>query len=431
MLHKTKDLPVSDRAPGLILGFEVPGGHTVEVYGTVASLPAGAWDAVASGGTLFLQRPFLSALEGGSLAGGTGEGRYALFFAEGRPVGIACFQITEFVGRPISDLLANASPLAARAARALDVVRAPYRLGVIVCGSTFMAGEHGFRFLPGTDPDATIQSLAATVERLFAEPEGSRVPGVLFKEFYPDSDPLARRLERHGYCELPSEPTLLLRLDPAWRTFDDYLAALSSKFRVKANRAYAKSAQLVERPLSLDDVVRLRPELNRLFRAVIDRADFSMSCPGIAGIESLRRELGEELVLRGYFLAGELVGFMSGLIDGDRLEAHLVGFDYGLNREHSIYPRMLYDYIRVALDRGLDSVNFGRTAGEIKTTVGAVPVQMTSYARHRRPTVNRLVPALARAIALPAFAVRRPFKQDWYQSHPRQAGDWLAPLAIP
>jgi hypothetical protein len=79
----------------------------------------------------------------------------------------------------------------------------------------------------------------------------------------------------------------------------------------------------------------------------------------------------QEFSLYGYFLNDRLVGFRSSLNATDRLIAHYVGFESGVNAEHKLYQRMLYDYVAEGIEKKLPAIHLGRTALEIKSTVGA------------------------------------------------------------
>ena len=113
-----------------------------------------------------------------------------------------------------------------------------------------------------------------------------------------------------------------------------------------------------------------RDTLGRLYRNVAERARFRLGGLDIDTLHALRRYMGEEFILKGYFLRQQLVGVSMGFVNGDTLEAGLVGIDYGLNRTHAIYPRMLYDYLRSAMSRGLARVNYGRTASGLAVAAG-------------------------------------------------------------
>lgn len=386
----------------------------VQLFRSIDEVDPARWDAVVSQQTLFLQRHYLRCLETESGSGSL-EHRYALLSDGQAPIGVACFQLTEFVGKPIDGWLARESPASSFLARKLGLTDRSLAVRVMVCGSAFTTGEHGFAFAPGVDPVRAMDGLAVAVGQL--EQEQAQAGGhsaVLVKEFYPSTAFRAERLKDHSFSAFETAPNMVLPIDPQWGSFEGYLASLSSKYRVKAKRAYAKSERIIARDLTLEDLLQHQERVSELYDAVLDRAEYRLGRLDPQMLINLRGALRAQFVLRGYFLDDRLVGFMSGFVDGDALEAHVVGVDYELNREHGIYGRMLYDYLRVALSRGASRVNYGRTADEIKSSVGALPVSMRCYVRHRERTLNRLLPTLARYVRLPSAPLREPFKKAWY-----------------
>ena len=90
--------------------------------------------------------------------------------------------------------------------------------------------------------------------------------------------------------------------------------------------------------------------------------------------------------------------------------AHFVGIDYALNKERAIYQRMLYDYVAMAIEKNLSAINFGRTASEIKSSIGATPQDLTCYVRHKKSITNRFLKPFLKDIAPTPFRQKMPFK---------------------
>lgn len=386
---------------------------TVQMYSEIDDVPRAEWDGLARAQTqaIFFDRRFLRGVEAG-VEQGLGC-HYALFYEGARPVGLGCFQVTDFVGQPVGPLLERAPASVMFLAQKLRLVQRAFRLRLIVCGNSFTSGEHGFAFSPEVHPDRAVAGLLDAVDRIR---QAHAATAVLFKDFGPGAAAhrIAGRLRDHAFCDLETEPMMVLDIDPAWDGYEGYLESLASKYRVKANRAFAKSRDLIVRDLEPEDLAAHEHTLAAIYDAVLDRADYRLGRQTPAAFMALRQELGDELVLRGFFQGDRLVGFSSGFVTDGALETQCVGIDYALNRELAIYPRMLYDYLQVAMARGLRRVNYGRTASEIKSTLGAEPVGVSCYLRHEQRAVNRLLPLLSRYVSMPSGPVRRPFKQVFY-----------------
>jgi hypothetical protein len=93
-----------------------------------------------------------------------------------------------------------------------------------------------------------------------------------------------------------------------------------------------------------------------------------------------------------------------------KLEAHFVGLDYEYNTSKGLYQNMLYDFIRQAIEAKSDTLYLGRTALEIKSTVGAEPDLMSLYVKSANPIYQRIVGPIFGNLKQTDWIQRRPFK---------------------
>ncbi len=239
----------------------------VRVVSLVDEVVVADWDGLAraQAQAVFFDRRFLRGVEAGVEPGL--ECHYALFYEGERPVGLGYFQIADFVGQPVGPLLERAPATVAFAARSLKLLEKVFRVRLIVCGNAFTSGQHGFVFLPEVSPDRAVRGLLDAVEHIRqgqTEPAGTSKPAataVLFKDFDHDAamHRIAGRLRDHGFSDLETQPNMVLDIDPSWDGYEDYLQSLASKYRVKANRAFAKSRDLVSRaPAQTGEVLRMK-----------------------------------------------------------------------------------------------------------------------------------------------------------------------------
>ena len=101
---------------------------------------------------------------------------------------------------------------------------------------------------------------------------------------------------------------------------------------------------------------------------------------------------------------------MSALKNKTHLDAHFIGLDYNLNKTHAIYPRILNDYVRLGIEKKVSQINLGRTASEIKTTIGAMPLELSCYIKHKNKLINALIRPLFKRIQIKNFKQHSPFK---------------------
>ena len=378
------------------------------LYDRFSAVPKEAWAATVQN-RVFLRADYSAAVESSGA-----PMRYVLFFRRDSPVGGAVFQVAAVTSAPLKRFLKSECPALTLVTLPIKTFRQPWASRVVVCGTPYACGPHGFVFHPSVPSETAGRLLAEAALRAKAALD-RELPsaGVLIKEFSPTSR-VTDGLAGSRFVTIETEPSMVLSFDPAWRSFEDYLHSLSSKYRVKAKRAYTKSAALCARDLSFSDLSAYRGEASRLFEAVVARASFKLGEPDVGALCELKRRMGDDFIVRGYFLGEHLVGVLTGFVSGDILEAGHVGFDYDENPTHGIYPRMLYDYLQIATAQGLSQVSYGRTAGEIKSTLGAEPTAMRCSLRLERSLLNVLLSMVRRAIQPEPFAFRRPFKKAWY-----------------
>ena len=131
-------------------------------------------------------------------------------------------------------------------------------------------------------------------------------------------------------------------------------------------------------------------------------------------IARLKRELGDDFRLIAYHCDGRLVGFQCGICEPGTgtIEAYFVGFEPSCNKELGLYQRMLVEFVRWGLERGARRVIMGRTALEIKSGMGALPVQLTLAFRFRHPALRALMLIGSGLFVPKSFVPRRAWRND-------------------
>ena len=128
---------------------------------------------------------------------------------------------------------------------------------------------------------------------------------------------------------------------------------------------------------------------------------------------ALKRNLEADFSFTGAYLENTLVGFSIAYSHHNIMEAGYVGLDYNHNTSHAIYQRLLYHYVAQAIDRQVSQLQLGRTSELIKSSLGARPVEMKLYAKHKRPLTNMLMGAILNKVAPSEYELRRPFRSGF------------------
>lgn len=273
-------------------------------------------------------------------------------------------------------------------------------------------GYSGITFAPGVDRAGLWPMVAEAIDRAHEEDKGIRSTALqLVLDIAEDDASGARHLEKHLFRSMPAEPDMILTIDPDWKSFEDYRAALKSKYR-KASLEMDKEltvancviAKLTDIEGHADELINLHLQVHEqsINRFVTLKRDF---------IPALARRLGDRFICTVIRQEARILGFVTTLIDGDTALAYVVGHDVQANRELPIYLRLLQTAIEDGIRHECRRVTYGRTALEPKARLGAVAVPLTVYGRHKNPIVGPLITPLLQQIAPKnGPPLRSPFK---------------------
>lgn len=373
------------------------------------------WDQAAPPDNLFLQRPYLSVLESNPPQGM--RFGYLVFYRGDAPVGVAVCQIKFFKGddninEEEHDNQKDPCFFNGLAKWFKRWVAGKVAADILICGNMLLTGEHGYWFDTdkiSSDASAQLLQQALTDVVTQMETEGCKIPVTLVKDIAPERQPERDYLENKGYTEFCIQPNMVM--DLPYAGFDDYLSAMSTKYRTRAKRAFKKANGIEKRELGLAEIQRELPRIYELYSEIARNAGFNMVDLNDNYIPALKRDLPEQFRLFAYYLDGKLVAFFTTLRNYDELDAHYLGLDKHLNHEHQLYLNILYDIVRAGLDMGAKRIVFARTALEIKSSVGAVAEELYCYLRHQNALANKFTGRLLDYLKpVEEWQPRHPFK---------------------
>jgi len=380
----------------------------LSVYSSIQSVEGAVWDTAAQGAGLYLQRPYLLALE--EAMSESMEFRYVIYFCEqANPIGVAYFQAVDLRdnGSKYRDGVKKLGPVVGN--RIVNEMK----IRTLVCGNVFHCGDHGFHFGDHLSYEDAMTKVESTMQRFKkSNALNSKVSIFLFKEFWPEQFAASDRLLDKRYHRFPMDVNMTMEIAPHWDSTEDYLKDLVSKSRTRFKSILKKSNAIEVRSMHAVELEAESARLEDLFKGVLEQSPFIFGRLEMPIYAKWKKELGDDLMFHGFFLEDKLVGFNSAFVLGDSLDVHYVGIDYDYNREYMIYQRMLIDLLQFGIDKGLKRIKFGRTAELAKSALGAVPVHMMLYVKHRNIIANRLIRPLMRSVEVSEFELRSPFKQQ-------------------
>lgn len=372
-----------------------------KIFKTVDAIPQSYWNSVSCCTNVYYSPEFLKAFE---LANTDIEFNY-IFILKGKEA--VAFANTQIVTIGVETITKNIR-MSAKLKRIVNNMFCNNQIRVLFCGNVFLSGEYGTFLKDGEPKVETFRAIAEAVKQLYKST--NRLKTIFVKDFKNKSLHITDHLKSYDYASMQVEPNMIITLKPEWQSFTDYTNALKSKYRVKANRADAKSEALEAKFFSVADIKTHRDELQELYQNTIDNADFNAQVLNLDTYVHLKNTFIDKFIVKGYFLDGKLVGFLSAMQNETNLDAHFIGIDYSNNKEFAIYPRILNDYVRLGIEAKSARINLGRTASEIKSTLGAEPEALTCYCKHKRYIPNQILKPLIKNVKIKTFKQHKPFR---------------------
>jgi hypothetical protein len=285
------------------------------------------------------------------------------------------------------------------------------RQQILVCGNLFSWGAHGVAFVAGENPEPLWPAIAEALYRIRrADGLLSRTDLVMIKDIPAAMMPNAAALKRISYRSVETEPNMVLSLSPQWRSYDDYLAALTASYRKTARKIAEEihnAGCVVE---LLDGMDRHKEIIHELYLQVHKRQRMRLVTLNPAFLPMLAATFGKDFRCTVIRRNNAVLGFVTTLKDGDTAVGYYIGFDSQANGELPIYFRLLHAVIEDAIRLDCREVSFGRTALEPKARLGAKPEPFHIWVRHRVPALNLIVRGVMQTISHEEAPDRSPFK---------------------
>jgi hypothetical protein len=377
------------------------------------------WNKITTKENLFLQSTYLKILE--EYPPDKMSFRYLIFFKDNQPVGISYNQIYRLkIEDSIQKTVENVEDkqsfciisAISDAVKKWFIKRADFNL--LICGNMLLTGEYGFHFsdsIDSTQAASLVQDSLETLQEVL-DIEQTKISIHLIKDHKVEtSDSLKKELQKDTYHPFLMQPSMHMHIRENWTTFEEYLADMSSKYRVRAKRARKKGKDIIKRELTLKEIETNEERIHELYSMIAEGAGFNAFLLHKKYFTELKRSLGDLYKLTAYFIDNKLVAFYTAIFNYGEMDAHFLGVDNSYNRTHQVYLNILYDLVNKAITGGAKSIDFARTALEIKSSVGAVAQDMLCFFKHRGTLTSKILPLVFESLnPKEEWKPRSPFK---------------------
>jgi hypothetical protein len=386
-----------------------------QIFENVKDVPVELWQKANEANHFFLSLEYLRVNE--SVFNDNGiRFKYVLIFKNEAPVLATVFQIVEFsasvfgslIQEQLSSLQSNRMKLFEHY---VDHKKNGILLKLITCGNNLISGQHAFVHHADLTTKLAfeiIQKLTLVITK--TEKLRGKISAILVKDF--EKSVYAEHSFGEKYNEVSVEPNMVIQLPNELSSINDYIQLFSKKYRNRSKTIFRKFEGLHKKELTSDEVELNKLAIFKLYEKVFNRAKFKLVKLNPEYFVEMKKAFPDQFFIRAYFKQDELVAFQSGFILENSIEAHYVGFDENYNEAHECYQNLLYDFINTAIINKKQTIQLGRTAAEIKSTVGAKPVDLVCYIKPQNSISKLVMKPFIRFLQPSEWVPRNPFKQD-------------------
>ncbi len=374
--------------------------HTI--YSSVAQLPEN-WNELAME-NIFLSREYLEVLE--KSAPNNMSCFFIGFYIEDNLVGIA---LSQFLNLNLLKSFGDRDKCVKSSVR--NFIFKNFCSHVLLIGNNMLTGQNAFAFSEGIDKKDIALGLLNAMNELKAniQSSGKKVHITSLKD-YENTDIVAFEKELNkDYFQFSTQPNMVFTILENWKTEQDYIDALSKKYRDQYKRARKKAAGIEKRKLNLQEIIALEDEIYELYFHVAQNAPFNTFFLAKNHFRVFKEILKDKFLFYGYFIDNKLIGFNTLIKNGAAMDTYFLGYDESIQKEKMLYLNMLYDMIAYSINKGFKEIVFARTALEIKSSVGAKPIEVYGFIKHETKLIDRCTKTI--------FNYLEP-KTEWQERNP-------------
>ncbi|WP_294264044.1 peptidogalycan biosysnthesis protein [uncultured Chryseobacterium sp.] len=372
--------------------------YYLKIYTSVSGLPQN-WDTVIGNHNIMLSAAYFRVLE-------TSKPQnmncfFVGFFEDEHLIGGALFQYLDFIRHKTFQKDEVWCSLRNYAAR-------KFSRDVMILGNNMLTGQNGFYFDPEKiSTENMVSLLDSAVHKM--QKEIRKTSLIIYKDYRSEFFSFFQDSKHQNYFKFYVQPNMILQIRENWNTFEDYIRDFSTKYRTRVKNARKKLAGIEKRELNAGKVTKYRKEMSVLYKNVAENAPFNTFFLKENHFERMKEHLGNNFKVFGYFSDQKLIGFYTLILNNDDVDTYFLGYDKEIQKENQIYLNMLLDMAGFAIDHQFKRILFGRTALEIKSTIGAEPVEIFGLIRHTYSAINPFMKNI--------FPSLSP-KTEWIQRHP-------------
>ena len=284
---------------------------------------------------------------------------------------------------------------------------------VLFIGNNMLTGQNAYSFSANADKKALIATLKKAAEKLqlLYKNKGKKIHLTTFKDFDALEVYDFKIADFNELYQFSIQPNMVFDIPENWKSEQDYIDALSKKYRDQYKRSRKRADGIKKRKLHLEDIITYEDTIYDLYFHVAKNAPFNTFFLAKNHFRVFKEILKDSFLFYGYFMDEKLIGFNTLIKNGTTIDTYFLGYDDAIQKEKMLYLNMLYDMIAFSINKGYKKIVFARTALEIKSSVGAKPQKMYGFIQHSNQLLNKKMSKIFKYLEPESsWKERNPFK---------------------
>jgi hypothetical protein len=247
---------------------------------------------------------------------------------------------------------------------------------LLICGNLFRVNFQGFYFIDKSQREQIFDCLQ--LYRLETKKENG-LCGILLKDC--SREFTIKQFTCYQFKSFKQDLTMELDISEDWSSFDDYLNALSRKYRQRAVKIQKSIQTLAMKELGVEELIAEKGRVTELYQNIVQKQSIALGILNAEYFVEMKKNLGDNFRVYGYYLDHKMLAFSSNIYypNKAKMEIHYIGLDYAHNKQYNLYFNLLFDGIKCAIINGFKTIEMGRTAREAKANAGAHAVENFNY----------------------------------------------------
>jgi len=277
-----------------------------------------------------------------------------------------------------------------------DYIFKKFSSHILVIGNNTLTGQNAYVLDNTTTNAEALPLLKLALKKLsrFYRKKFTYINLLAVKDFNETELPDFKLSGFTGYYQFCTQPNMIFSIREHWKTIEDYLADLNTKYRTHYNRARKKAEGIEKRKLTLEDIKLNEDRIHDLYMTVAQNASFNTFHLPKDHFAIFKEKLKDDFLFYGYFLNNKLIGFNTLIKNNEDFDTYFLGYDDAVQKDTMLYLNMLYDMVAYAIKKQFKHIIFARSAMEIKSSVGATAEPVYGIIKHTNPLLNMFMSKL-------------------------------------